>query len=138
MKIIKNDDEKYCKIFVDSGMKKNDLLDVVTRFMKGKKKHTFSVYNDYVHIFFKINEEADEEMKRDAKDGFLFYQYIFEVYSEPGIDFKTYIEYLKKLIDFLRYEGIKVIPVCYFDDLLIDGKNSEDYLNSGKNYTDWI
>ena len=138
METLKIDDEKYCKIFVDSVLKEEVLLEIVTRFIKGKNPHRFSICNDYVYIYFKINTEADDEMKLDTHDGFLFYRYVFEIYSEPRIDFKTYIEHLKKLIDFLRTQGTKAIPVCYFNDLSSNEQNYEDYLNNGKNYTEFM
>jgi hypothetical protein len=134
MNTIEIDSEYYCKLFIDSKYDKNMLTTIITNYIQGTIGHGSAIYNDYMYIFCTTNKEANNDLKIDAIDGFLFYPYILEVYSQGNISFKTYVEQLKKLIDFLRAQTLKTIPVCYLENSQINGQNIEDHLNDGKNY----
>ena len=138
MKNVKIEDEIYCKVFVDWCYGRDELFEIVVDFLQAQKKTFYSLYNEHLFIFIEKNSEYDEQLKNDREDGFLYYRYIFEIYSQSGIDFKNYIKALKNLIDFLRKMGCKVIPACNFEERFTLGKNFDDYLNDGKNYKEFM
>ena len=103
MNILDNNQEYSCKLFVDSNLDRTLLGNIIVDFVHGKYADKSSIYNDYLYIFYKINDAADNNLKLDKIDGFLFYQYELEIYSQDNVTFKIYIENLKNLILYGRF-----------------------------------
>lgn len=129
--------EYFCKLFIDSDLDKISLGKMIVNFIQGISVDQSSMYNNSLYIFYKINDNSNDKLKLDKIDGFLFYQYELEIYSQNNITCDIYIKNLKNLLDFLRKNKIKTIPVC-FDNIQINGQNIEDYLNDGQNYTKFM
>ena len=125
----KVNDELYCKIFIDALIDLDNLNRLITKFISGKPEFPYWTHNDYLDIEISNNSETDNQKKKNLDNGFLFYPFYLEVTGTEIISEETYKLHLKNLIDFLRNQGFKVIPVT---------NEASDELNNGKHYSEFM
>ena len=129
MNFVEVNDDLYCKVFVDALINREILTDLIIKFIKGTREFSNWVHNDYLDIEIRKSDEHDNQKKKNLDNGFLFYPFYLEVTGTEIISEETYKLHLKNLIDFLRNQGFKVIPVT---------NEASDELNNGKHYSEFM
>ena len=111
-------DDLYCKIYIDTFLSKEALLQAIANFTNG---HIFlrTVETDLMGIDVVINEDSDSKlMFQDG--GFIYYPYYLEIEptSAGEENSKAFIASLSKLLKFLWTIGRDAIPACDYEEHL--------------------
>lgn len=114
-----------CMLYVDAS--EPLVAAYIDDFCQGKKDGINS-YNDVMYSIVSSNDEKNNVKKMDPVDGFLFYSSYVEIISFKNIDKTVFIEHVERLIEFLRSKGMRVVPVCDFEDELNDGKFYTEFM----------
>ena len=108
----------YCKLFIDNDCNLDYLILKIKKILDGKIELQTYIYNKYLRIDARENDEYDKVLKNSSYDGFLFYRFILDIYQKENITDEDYINQIKFLIKFLRDQGFKVVPACHFEEKL--------------------
>ena len=106
----------YCKLFIDSDLRKSEIVDIIRRHTKGSAvadyvdsaRSTFDVRDNDEHSFLKVN----------GNDGFLYYRFYVDVEPTHPENLDAYVAELRTLMSTLRALGAKVVPACDFEERL--------------------
>ena len=109
-----------CDLHVDINMEEDNFIDLVKEICGGVNKGR-DVYSDWVDFHISKNDSYSWVKKRKKEDGFLYYKFIIEVYSKmPENSFFNFLNNLRVFISTLKDKGAKVVPVCDFEDELVN------------------
>lgn len=113
-------EEKYdlfTKIFVDSDVDKEILLDTVSNIVMGTINGS-SILTKQAEIFIFKNGDFDEDKRNQGTDGFLYYKYYLEIEPTEDADDRNYVLEVSNLLTNLWNADFKAIASCDFEDLL--------------------
>ncbi|MGG0888076.1 1,4-dihydroxy-6-naphthoate synthase [Brevibacillus parabrevis] len=107
----------FTKIFVDSDVDKEMLLDTVSNIVMGAISGS-SILTKQTEIFIFNNGDFDEDKRNQGNDGFLYYKYYLEIEPTEDADDRNYVLEISNLLTKLWNADFKAIASCDFEDLL--------------------
>ncbi|WP_106766530.1 1,4-dihydroxy-6-naphthoate synthase [Paenibacillus faecalis] len=107
----------FTKIYVDSDVDKEMLLDTVSNIVTGTISGS-SILTMQAEIFIFNNGDFDEDKRNQGNDGFLYYKYYLEIEPTEDVDDRNYILEISNLLTKLWDADFKAIASCDFEDLL--------------------
>ncbi|MNM90804.1 hypothetical protein D3C81_1030790 [compost metagenome] len=107
----------FTKIFVDSDVDKEMLLDTVSNIVMGTISGS-SILTKQAEIFIFNNGDFDEDKRNQGNDGFLYYKYYLEIEQTEDADESNYVLEISNLLTKLWNADFKAIASCDFEDLL--------------------
>ncbi|GGH10945.1 1,4-dihydroxy-6-naphthoate synthase [Paenibacillus segetis] len=107
----------FTKIFVDSDVDKEMLLDTVSNIVMGTISGS-SILTKQAEIFIFNNGDFDEDKRNQGNDGFLYYKYYLEIEPTEDADDRNYVLEISNLLTKLWNVDFKAIASCDFEDLL--------------------
>jgi hypothetical protein len=113
-------EEKYdlfIKIFVDSDIEKEMLLNTVSNIVNGTIRGS-SILTKQAEIFIFNNGDFDEDKRNEGTDGFLYYKYYLEIKPTEDTDDRNYVLEISNLLTNMWNTDFKAIASCDFEDLL--------------------
>ncbi|MCM3042813.1 1,4-dihydroxy-6-naphthoate synthase [Paenibacillus motobuensis] len=107
----------FTKIFVDSDVDKEMLLDTVLNIVMGTISGS-SILTKQAEIFIFNNGDFDEDKRNQGNDGFLYYKYYLEIEPTEDADNRNYVSEISNLLTKLWNAEFIAIASCDFEDLL--------------------
>ncbi|AZK45324.1 1,4-dihydroxy-6-naphthoate synthase [Paenibacillus lentus] len=107
----------YTKIFVDSGVNKEVLIDTVSNIVMGTISGS-SILTKQAEIFIFNNGDFDEDTRNQGNDSFLYYKYYLEIEPIEDVVYRNYVLEISNLLTKLWDADFKAIASCDFEDLL--------------------
>lgn len=107
----------FTKIFVDSDVDKEMLLDTVSNYVMGTISGS-SILTKQAEIFIFNNGDFDEDKRNEGNDGFLYYKYYLEIEPTEDTNDRNYVLEISNLLTKLWNAEFKAIASCDFEDLL--------------------
>lgn len=107
----------FTKIFVDSDVDKETLLDTVSNIVMGTISGS-STLTKQAEIFIFNNGDFDEDKRNQGNDGFLYYKYYLEIEPTEDANDHNYVLEISNLLTKLWNADFKAIASCDFEDLL--------------------
>lgn len=107
----------FTKIFVDSDVDKEILLDTVSNFVMGTISGS-SILTKQAEIFIFNNGDFDEDKRNQEDDSFLYYKYYLEIEPTEDVGGRIYVLEIANLLTKLWDADFKAIASCDFEDLL--------------------
>lgn len=117
MIILEEEFDLFTKIYVDSDVDKEMLLDTVSNIVTGTISGS-SILTMQAEIFIFNNGDFDEDKRNQGNDGFLYYKYYLEIEPTEDVDDRNYILEISNLLTKLWDADFKAIASCDFEDLL--------------------
>lgn len=111
-------DNLYCKLFIDTGLNKGELLNAIKEHTGGVQTGHEFISAGWAAIGLDENDEYDSALVNDQDHGFLYYPFLIDIEPEKSVDLQTNIKEIKKLIAHLTSLGFKVTAACDFEDEL--------------------
>ncbi len=111
-------DNLYCKLYIDTGFNKGELLNIIKEHTGGVQPGREFISTEWAEIGLDENNEYDPALTDDKNDGSLYYRFLVDIEPENNVDSQTYIVGIKKLITHLTGLGFKVTAACDFEDEL--------------------
>ena len=111
-------DDLYCKIYLDTSLSKENLLQHIANFVKGDV-FLRTVENNLMGIAVVVNEDCDSKLKL-KKGGFIYYPYYLEIDpTDAGEEnHHIYITSISELLKFLWRICTDAIPACDYEQQL--------------------
>jgi hypothetical protein len=107
----------YCKIYLDTDLSKDKVLELIAQITSGRSQMR-TVSSAHCEIDVVLNEDFDDEKKREEEDGFLFYPYYLDVEPANGAVRERYVESIGQLLEGLWNSGCRAIAACDFESEL--------------------
>jgi hypothetical protein len=107
----------FTKIFVDSDVDKEMLLDTVSTIVMGTISGS-SILTKQAEIFIFNNGDFDKDKRNQGNDGFLYYKYYLEIEPTEDVIDRNYVVEISNLLTKLWDADFKAIASCDFEDLL--------------------
>ncbi|NMM54792.1 MULTISPECIES: hypothetical protein [Paenibacillus] len=107
----------FTKIFVDSDVDKEMLLDTVSTIVMGTISGS-SILTKQAEIFIFNNGDFDKDKRNQGNDGFLYYKYYLEIEPTEDVIDRNYVLEISNLLTKLWDADFKAIASCDFEDLL--------------------
>ncbi|GGF84031.1 1,4-dihydroxy-6-naphthoate synthase [Paenibacillus aceti] len=107
----------FTKIFVDSDVDKEMLLDTVSNIVMGTISGS-SILTKQAGIFIFNNGDFDKDKRNQGNDGFLYYKYYLEIEPTENVIDRNYVFEISNLLTGLWDADFKAIASCDFEDLL--------------------
>ena len=110
------DDALYCKVFVNGGVTRDDLLQLLLR----DGAHTTgrsTLSSPLMCISVRRNEDYDAG-KSVGQDGFLYFQHYLDISPTKDADRAAYVLRLGLLLKHLRAHALTAVAACTFEDEL--------------------
>ena len=106
-------DDYYCKIFIDASITKDELTNEIENLLETKSE-VYIIESENAEICINTNKEFSK-----AKDDFLFYPFYLDIIPKENTTLENYIKELKKIISHIIFLNYKAIPACDFEEELI-------------------
>lgn len=107
----------FTKIFVDSDVDKEMLLDAVSNIVKGTISGS-SILTKHSEIIIFNNSDFDKDKINQGNDGFLYYKYYLEIEPTENGGEANYVLEISNLLTKLWDADFKAIASCDFENLL--------------------
>lgn len=115
---MKNYDNLYCKIFVDTECDMDFLINKINELVYGQKKLIRTIVTKFGELDINKNEDFDTEKRCSKPDGFLYSRYYLDVEPNEQIEQEDYIASISKFLQDLWKNGFKVVIACDFEEEL--------------------
>ncbi len=81
------------------------------------------------------NDEFDEQMRKDDRDGFLYYRYLIEVEPNKELGEENAVAFVSKRLEYLWSQDYPATAACGYEDALPNkGKLIPENHNWGEYY----
>lgn len=107
----------YCKVYLDSTLPTNDLVELLTEGLGGQHRK-WTITTNLVEVYVDENEDFDDGRRHNPDNGFLFYPYYVDMEPKPDVPADSYIDAVRRLLAFLKGQGIRAVAACDFEHLL--------------------
>lgn len=111
------DNELYCKIYVDADIGFREMVDEIKRAMNAQTDKWGAIYALLAAITVRRNEDFDE-IHRDDPDGFVCYRYYLDVSAVTGQTPVGQIAVVSRLLQYLWVLGYRAVAACDFEEQL--------------------
>lgn len=108
-------DNLYCKIYLDSGVTREVLHQLIMELISGEPMPFYGIKTPWCSIDVRKNKEYHEKILQQTPEDFIFWKYYLDIEPEQ-VEEKAYIMGIVRLIKGLREKGMKVIPSCDFEE----------------------
>lgn len=104
--------ELYCKLFIHTEMPMEELFDLISLYLKGRKSGIQAIQTDLLEFDLRNNDEYFP-----GSSDFLFWKYYADIETWVS-DEANYIQCVNNLILFLQNKHIDTIAACNFENEL--------------------
>lgn len=115
------DDDLYCKVFVDAPVVQKALVQTIADIVGGTIDPDHVLGNivnvNLVHFAVIRNEDHDKRRAR-SPGGFVFFRYYIEIYALPGQQRESFVRLVATLLEGLWAVGLQAVAACDFEDEL--------------------
>lgn len=117
----------FCRLFIDTDLSIIQLKEILLQSDAGLcSSNTPPWFQSSIWLSSDVFENFDVENNSDYRsqvgfsqeDAFLFYPYTSVINIVEGTSVYRYIQSIKKIVWYLRDNGLKVVPACDFEDEL--------------------
>ena len=115
---MKEYDDLYCKIYVDTDLDIEQQKDKITSVVSGEKVLFRTIATAFGEIDVNINEDFDEKKRNLESDGFIYSRYYLDIEPIEGIEQQEYISHIGELLKSLWSSGLKSVAACDFEEEL--------------------
>jgi hypothetical protein len=112
-----NNENLYCKIYVDANIPRDELIRIVARLLGGTIDRT-TVSTSYSELDIMKNEDFDETLRKTFPDGFLHFRYYVDIESLPGQQRAAQIALVANLLEHLWSLGFQAVAACDYEEQL--------------------
>lgn len=128
--------DAYCSLFTDADAERENLAFALGQLFNSLPDKWHNVETSFGEFSILENDEFDEQMRKNEKDGFLYYRYLIEV--EPNIELgeENAVAFTAKLLEYLWSQDYPATAACSYEDELPNNGNliPENY-SWGEYYT---
>ena len=111
-----DNDELFCKIYVDTDREEVWLLQVIASHLKGRIEGR-TIESDLIAVDVSENEDFDPA-KRESDDDFVFFRYYLDVVSGKGAQRPGYVTAVSSILVLLWGLECRAVAACDFEDEL--------------------
>jgi hypothetical protein len=107
----------YCKIFIDTEIVKEELIELLHKRIRGEISKS-NITSNSLDIHVSKNHDFDKIQKNDKLNGFLYSQYYLDIEPMNSIDQEIYINNIAELLNYLWKMNMKSVAACDFEEEL--------------------
>ncbi|ADU75661.1 hypothetical protein M972_112761 [Acetivibrio thermocellus AD2] len=111
-------DNLYCKIYVDSDLDIEQLKQKIISIVSGEKQLFRTIVTTFGEIDINKNEDFDDEKRKLEVDGFIYSRYYLDIEPKEDIGQQEYISHIGNLLRSLWSSGLKSVAACDFEEEL--------------------
>ena len=111
-------DDLYCKLYVDTDFEIEQLKDEITSMVSGQKQLFRTIVTTFGEIDVNKNEDFDDKKRDIEPDGFIYSRYYLDIEPKEDIEQQDYISGIGDLLQSLWSNGLKSVAACDFEEEL--------------------
>jgi len=115
---MKNYNNLYCKIFIDTEIDMDSLINKITEMVTGQKELFRTIVTKFGEIDVNKNEDFNAEKRCMKPDGFLYSRYYLDIEPNKEIEQGNYIANVSNLLRVLWQNSFEAVAACDFEDEL--------------------
>ncbi len=116
------DENLYCKMFIDFNGELGDADDLIAKLAKGSMKFKWKlIETELAELDVRRNDDyktPKEHRSKDPKDAFLFWRYYIDIEPKEGTNRAAYVSMIAQLLEALWARGVDAVAACEFEDEL--------------------